>query len=98
MSKLDIKYISIELFDIINLIIKKKLFNKFKYFYDIINLNLFDNIYKDIISSILLLFKSSNIIHKINGIEFNIDKLKVNIEIKKYNQNIIKFSIIIKNE
>jgi len=91
MSKQDIKYISIELFDIIKMIYKKILFNKHFYFYDKINkINC-----NDIIPILLDLTNGEHLKYNDNGFEYISNKRKIFISYKNIRCDIYKFDIYI---
>jgi len=94
MSKLDIKYISTEINDIIRLIFKKSYFNKHLFFYDYINPSKLDMIINGIIPIILDLSNGQHIKYNINSFNFHSNKRNIYISYKLYN-NIIKFNIFI---
>jgi len=94
MSKQDIKYISVEIYDIIRLILKKSYFNKHQYFYDYINLSKLDVIISNIIPSLLDLSNGEHIQYNINSFKFISNKRNICISYKLYN-NIIKFDVLI---
>lgn len=94
MSKQDIKYISVEIYDIIRLILKKSYFNKHLYFYDYINPSKVDVIINNIIPSLLDLSNGEHIQYYTNSFKFISNKRNIYISYKLYN-NIIKFDISI---
>jgi len=94
MSKQDIKYISIEIYDIIRLILKKSYFNKHLYFYDYINPLKINVIINNIIPSLLDLSNGEHIKYNINSFNFISNKRNIYISYKLYN-NIIKFDVSI---
>jgi hypothetical protein len=91
MYKQDIKYISIELFDIIKMIYKKIFFNKHFYFYDKIN----NFNFNDIIPLLIELTNGEHIKYNDDGFEYLYNKRKINISYKNIRCDIYKFDIFI---
>lgn len=94
MSKQDIKYISIEINDIIRYIFKKSYFNKHLYFYDCIDTSKINLIINNIIPILLDLSNGQHIKYNVNSFNFISNKRNIYISYKLYN-NIIKFDIFI---
>lgn len=95
MSKLDIKYISIEIHDIIRMIFKQLSFNKHFYFFDKIDNNKFENIYRNFINLLLELVNGEQMKLFDKGFHFKLNKRTVYISYKFIHIDIYKFDICI---